>query len=231
VLAFLTPVFFGPWAPAVAVGLATLNLLVLATIGVILNHTVFRGHQIPFIMELPLFHAPTARSVAYYIWHNIRAFLTKAGTIILLMSMAIWALGYFPGFDLGSSYLGRFGYALSPLGELLGMDWRLLVALLSSFVAKENAIATLGILYGSGGAADGLAKILSARVTPAAGLAFLTATMLFIPCAATIAVMRQETGQWRWVLVSVGLMLFVALFAGVIAYQIGCGLGSSIANV
>jgi ferrous iron transport protein B len=101
------------------------------------------------------------------------------------------------------------------------MDWRLLVALLSSFIAKENAIAALGILYGSGESGEGLAEILSVRVTPAAGLAFLTATMLFIPCAATIAVMRQETGQWRWVLASIGLMLFVSLFAAVIAYQIG----------
>jgi ferrous iron transport protein B len=81
------------------------------------------------------------------------------------------------------------------VGELLGMDWRILVALLSSFTAKENAIATLGILYGNGESGNGLAEILSARVSPAAGLAFLTATMLFIPCAATIAVIRQETGQ------------------------------------
>jgi ferrous iron transport protein B len=221
VLAFLTPVFFGSWALPVAVGLASLNLWVLATIGVALNYTVFKGQQTPFIMELPLYHAPTARNVVYYLWQNTRAFLTKAGTIILLMSIAIWALGYFPGPDLEKSYLGRLGYALSPLGELLGMDWRLLVALLSSFIAKENAIAALGILYGSGESGEGLAEILSVRVTPAAGLAFLTATMLFIPCAATIAVMRQETGQWRWVLASIGLMLFVSLFAAVIAYQIG----------
>ena len=230
VLAFLAPPFFGRWALAVALGLATLNLVVLAVIGVVLNYTVFKGRQMPFIMELPLYHAPNARSVAHYLWHNTRAFLSKAGTIILLMSMLIWALGYFPGPDLERSYLGRFGYTLGPLGELLGMDWRMLVALLSSFIAKENALATLGILYGSGVAGDGLAEILSTHVTPAAGLAFLTATMLFVPCAATLAVMRQETGQWRWVLVSVGLMLFVALFAGAIAYQIASGFGLGIAH-
>ena len=168
VLAFLAPPFFGPWALAVALGLATLNLVVLAVIGVVLNYTVFKGRQMPFIMELPLYHAPTARSVAHYLWHNTRAFLSKAGTIILLMSMLIWALGYFPGPDLESSYLGRFGYALGPVGALLGMDWRMLVALLSSFIAKENALATLGILYGSSVAGDGLAEILSTHVTPAA---------------------------------------------------------------
>ena len=228
VLAFLAPPFFGRWALSVAVGLVSLNLLVLATVGVVLNYTLFKGRQMPFIMELPLYHAPNARSVLHYLWHNTRAFLAKAGSIILLMSMLIWALGYFPGPNLEQSYLGRVGYALGPVGELLGMDWRMLVALLSGFIAKENAIATLGILYGSGELGRGLAETLTARVSPAAGLAFLTATMLFIPCAATIAVMRQETGQWRWVLASVSLMLFVALFAGAIAYQVGRGFGLGI---
>jgi ferrous iron transport protein B len=229
VLAFLAPPFFGSWALIVAICLTVLNLLVLAAIGVLLNYTVFKGRQLPFIMELPLYHMPTVRSVTLYLWHNIQAFLSKAATIILLMSMVIWALGYLPGPNLESSYLGRFGQALSPVGKLLGMDWRMLVALLSSFIAKENAIATLGILYG-GEPGSGLADIMSARVSPAAGLAFLTATMLFVPCAATLAVMRQETGQWRWALVSVGLMLFVALFASAIVYQIGRGLGLGIAN-
>jgi ferrous iron transport protein B len=195
-----------------------------------LNHTVFKGRQLPFIMELPLYHAPTARGVAHYLWHNTRAFLNKAGTIILLMSMLIWALSYFPGRDLESSYLGRFGHALGPAGGLLGMDWRMLVALLSSFIAKENALATLGILYGSGESAEGLAQLLTSQVAPAAGLAFLTATMLFVPCAATLAVMRQETGQWRWVLASIGVMLLVALSAAALAFQSGRILGLGLAH-
>ncbi|HVO93547.1 MAG TPA: ferrous iron transport protein B [Terriglobales bacterium] len=230
VLAFLAPAFFGQWALAVAVGLATLNLLVLALVGVILNSTVFKGRQLPFIMELPLYHAPTACSVAHYLWHNTRAFLSKAGTIILLMSMLIWALGYFPGRDLESSYLSRIGHVLSPAGEFLGMDWRMMVALLSSFIAKENALATLGILYGSGESAEGLAQILTAQVAPAAGLAFLTATMLFVPCAATLAVMRQETGQWRWVLASIGIMLFIALCAAALTFQSSRILGLGLAH-
>jgi ferrous iron transport protein B len=229
-LAFLAPPFFGAWALPVAVGLVALNLLVLAIVGVTLNHTVFKSHQLPFIMELPLYHTPNARSVLHYLWHNTRAFLAKAGSIILLMSMLIWAFGYFPGPDLENSYLGGFGHWLNPLGELHGMDWRMLVALLSSFIAKENAIATLGILYGGGESGDGLAKIRSARVSPAAGLAFLSATMLFVPCATTIAVMRQETGKWRWVLFSITTMLLIALFAAMIAYQIGRGFGLDIAN-
>ena len=102
---------------------------------------------------------------------------------------------------------------------MLGMDWRLLVALLSSFMAKENAIATLGILYVGGDKGSGLAETLLATVSPASGLAFLTATMLFIPCAATVGVMRQETGSWRWVMFAIGLMLLIALGAAVLVYQ------------
>lgn len=147
------------------------------------------------------------------------------------MSMLIWAaLGYFPGPDLERGFLGRFGYALGPLGESLGMDWRMLVALLSSFIAKENAIATLGILY-DGESGGGLTDILSARVSPAAALAFLTATMLFVTCAATIAVMRQETGQWRWVFASVGLNAFRRVICQCINLSDRPRIRLSIANV
>ena len=98
----------------------------------------------------------------------------------------------------------------------MGMDWRMIVALLSSCVAKENAIATLGILYGSADAP--LAQSLAVAVSPATALSFLTVSMLFIPCVAAVAVMRQETGSWRWTLFDVGLLL-IALAAGVIVFQ------------
>jgi ferrous iron transport protein B len=162
---------------------------------------------------------PNARAVAHFVWHNTWVFLRKAGSLILLMSVVVWVLGSLPGPSLESSYLAHLGRALAPLGELLGMDWRMLVALISSFIAKENAIATLGILYGSGVKGIGLAKTLAAQVPPATGLAFLTATMLFIPCAATVAVMHQETGSWRWTLFGVALLLTVALGVAALVYQ------------
>jgi ferrous iron transport protein B len=98
-------------------------------------------------------------------------------------------------------------------------DWRLIVALLTSFVAKENTIATLGILYGTGQGA-GLAERVAATLTPPAALAFLTMEMLFMPCAATVAVMRQEMGGWRWVGAAVGLMLVLSLAVAVAVYQV-----------
>jgi ferrous iron transport protein B len=219
VLAFLTPVFFGRQAFAFALGLVALNLLVLALVGMLLDRTLFRGQRAAFIMELPLYHAPNARSIGLFVWHNTAAFLRRAASLILLVAVVVWALAHFPGTGIEASYLARVGQWLAPLGQLMGMDWRLLVALLTSFIAKENAIATLGILYGSAESETGLAATLAAAVSPAAGLAFLTVTMLFIPCVATVAVMREETRSWRWTLFSVTLLLAIALAAGIAIYQ------------
>jgi ferrous iron transport protein B len=205
-----------------------LNILVLVVVGVILNHTLFRGRHTAFIMELPLYHLPDARTIGLFVWHNIRAFLRKAGSIILLMSVLIWTLSHFPGDGIEQSYLARFGRSLTPLGHLMGMDWRLLVALLSSFIAKENAIATLGILYGTNSESEGLAETLATQISAATALSFLAVIMLFVPCVATVAVMYQETGSWRWILFSVILLLTIALSAGVLVYQGAYWLGIGI---
>jgi ferrous iron transport protein B len=220
VLAFLVPVFFHAWALPIALAFVVANLVVLAAVGVVLNHTLFRGEHAAFIMELPLYRRPAAASIARFVNANTLAFLRKAGGLILAFAMIVWALGYFPGQGLEHSFLARFGRSLAPLGSLLGLDWRMLVALLTSFVAKENAVATLGILYGADAKDVGLAAALAAQVAPASALSFLAATMLFIPCVATVAVMRQETGSWRWTLFGVTLLLAIALLGAVFVYQI-----------
>jgi len=230
ILALLTPVFFGNQALMVSWGLVSLNILVLAIVGITLNHTVFRGQHAAFIMEMPLYHLPNLRSIGHFVWNNIWSFLRKAGTIILLVSVVVWALSNFPGSDIEQSYLARFGQSLTPIGQLMGMDWRLIVALLSSFIAKENAIATLGILYGAGEEGRGLAETMAAVVSPATALSFLAVTMLFIPCAATVAVMYKETRSWRWTLFDVTLLLVIALTVGVIIYQAAHWLGIGVSG-
>ncbi len=179
-------------------------------------------------MELPLYHLPNLRTIGIYIWNNIWAFLRKAGTLIVLISVLIWALSSYPGTDVEQSYLAQFGRTLDPLGQLMGLDWRMIVALMSSFIAKENAIATLGILYGTGEEVAGLAETMVAVVSPAAALSFLVVSMLFIPCAATVAVMFQETRSWRWTVFSVLLLLGIALGAGIAVYQCAQWLGLGI---
>ena len=146
------------------------------------------------------------------------------------MSVIVWALSTLPHGSIESSYLASIGKALAPLGALMGLDWKMVVALLASFVAKENSIATMGILFGaagagaSGGAPAGLQAALTGVLTPAAALAFLVVQMLFVPCVATVAVIRQETRSWRWTGFSVGLLLVLSLASGIVVYQVAKGL-------
>lgn len=220
VLVLLAPAFYGAsGAFLVTICLVTLNLLVLVGLGMLLSHFVFGGRRAAFIMEMPLYHAPNMRTIGLYVWNNLRAFLRKAATLIVLFSVCIWALSSYPGPGIEDSILAALCRLFAPLGELMGMDWRMLAALLTGFIAKENVIATLGILYGAEGGSAGLATIVADAVPPAAALAFLVVHMLFIPCVATVAVIRQETRSWGWTMLDVAFLLAIALFAGVVVYQ------------
>jgi ferrous iron transport protein B len=115
--------------------------------------------------------------------------------------------------------LGLIGQRFEPLGRVMGLDWQMLVALLASFVRKENTIPTLAILYGVGTQGAGLAEVLSSRLTQPAALAFLAVQMLFIPCMATLATIRQETRSWRWTALSVVMLLAISLGMGILIYQ------------
>jgi len=219
VVAFLAPAFFGRAAALVSWGLVALNLVVLALAGVLLNRIAFKGARAAFIMELPLYHMPNGRTIGLTIWQHGLAFLRKAGTIILAISVLVWALSVLPGSGIENSFLARIGHSLEPLGRLMGFDWRLMVALLASFVAKENSIATLGVLFGASEEA-GLAELMAGSFAAPAGLAFLAVQMLFIPCVAVVGVIRQETGSWWWTLFNVAFLLVVSLLMGVLVYHV-----------
>jgi ferrous iron transport protein B len=221
VISVFAPIFFGRKTPFVTWGLVVLNLLVLALFGLILHRTLPGRQASDFIMELPLYHKPSLRTISFTVWHRLVAFLKHAGGIILLVSMVVWVLSTLPGGDLRSSYIADVGRFIEPVGKWMGLNWQMAVALLTSFVAKENTIATLGVLLRSEGARASLGEALAGSITPPAALAFLVTQMLFMPCAATVAVMKQETGSWRWTLIDVMLMLAVSIMAGIAIYQAG----------
>jgi ferrous iron transport protein B len=223
IIVLIAPIFFGQAATLVAWGLIAATLAVLAAVGVLINNWVLKGERVAFIMELPLYHRPNARTIGIQVWQNSAEFLKKAGTLILIMSVVIWALSTLPHGDISTSYLADLGRALAPLGALMGLDWRMLVALFSSFVAKENAVATMGILFGSGEGTASMDAALTAVLTPAAALAFLVVQMLFIPCVATVAAIKQETKSWRWTAFSVGLLLILSVIGGILTYQLFSG--------
>ncbi len=220
VLAVLAPLFFGPAAAWVAAGVVGLNLLLLVGIGYALHELVLGGEHIAFIMEMPLYHMPNARTIGLTVWQRLLDFLKKAGSVIVVVSVLVWGLATFPDGQVETSFLASLGRGLSPLGAWLGWDWRMIVALLTSVVAKENTIATLGVLYQAGQQGGGLADTLARTITPAAGLAFLVVQMTFVPCVATIAAIRQETRSWKWTAFSVGLLLALSLIAGLVVYQV-----------
>lgn len=221
VLAFLAPAFFGRQAAAATIGLVALNLLILAVAGVVVNKVAFKGEQTAFIMELPLYHVPNLRTVSLYVKNNTMSFLKKAGTFILLSSAVVWVLSNLPGGNIETSYLAAAGKALQPIGQLMGLnDWRMVVALLSSFFAKENVIATLGVLFGAPEGGASLAAQVATVLAPAARLAFLAAAMLYIPCLATVATMKQETGSWKWTAASIGMLLAISIGAGIVLFQV-----------
>lgn len=225
VLAFLTPIFFGAAAPLVSWGMVGLSLLVLALSGILFNRVILPGEQAAFIMELPLYHLPNWRTIGLLILQRSKAFLTKAGTIILVVSVIIWALSALPTGDIETSILATIGHLLEPVGRLMGQDWRMMVALLTSFIAKENSIATLGVLFGTGEEGAQLSTTLRQALTPMAALAFLAVQMLFVPCVATVAMVKQETNSWRWTGFSVAYLLFVSFVAGILVYQIAVFIG------
>jgi len=214
VVSILAPVFFGAAAFWVTWALVGINLLVLAALGLALHKAAFEDEHVAFIMELPLYHVPNPKTIGMYIWENLVGFLKKAGSVILAASLVVWALSYFPTGRIQTSYLGVLGQSLEPLSRLLGLPWQVFVALLTSFAAKENTVATLAVLYGD------INTALPAVVSKAAGLGLLAFQMLFVPCVGTIAALKQETSL-KWTIFSVGIMLVLSFAVGISIYQVG----------
>jgi len=221
VIAFLAPVFFPNRAVWVTWFLIGASLATLFVLGWVLHEWFLGGEHTVFIMELPLYQKPDFHSIRQGFWGRIVDFLKMAGSIILVVSVLMWVLSTFPGGRIEESYLAQFGKLLTPIGAWMGLDWPMMVALLTSFVRKENTIPTLAVLYGAGGNGMTLVQALSGTLLPAAALAFLTVQVLFIPCVATVGAIRQETASWRWTLLSVFLLLVISLSAGVAIFQTG----------
>ena len=217
VLTFVAAALFADKAALVSWGLLAMNILVLGVIGMLIDRFVLKDEPMPFIMELPLYHKPDPRTIGIVVWARTVAFVKRAGTVILTVSVVIWILSYFPDGNMENSVLAWFGRFLEPVGKPMGLDWKMLTALITSFVAKENVIATLGILYGVG--EHGLLEVLPNVVSHASALAFLVVLMLFIPCVATLTVMKKEMGSSKWFASSLLSMLIVSFSGGIIAYH------------
>ena len=223
VLTFVAAAVFAADATLVVWSLVTLNILILGAVGMVIHTFFMKEEPTPFIMELPLYHRPDPKTIGHVVWTRSVAFIKRAGTIILTMSILVWLLAYFPDGRTETSILAVIGRLFEPLGRPLGLDWKMLTALITSIVAKENAVATLGVLYGVGD--QGLLKVLPTVMGHASALAFLTVLMLFVPCAATIAVMKREMADRFWFYSSLVLTLGVSYLVGFAAYRLALWAG------
>ena len=217
IYAVFSAAFFPKYA-ALTMGLLYFGGMVVGVlISLLLNKTVFRGNPVPFVMELPNYRMPSARSVAMLLWDKARDFLQRAFTVIFVATLVIWFLESFDmrlNFvtDSSQSLLAAAGRFLSPIFRPLGFDdWRITTALITGFTAKEAVVSTLGILTGTG--MENLSAGLSGMFTTASAVSFLAFTLLYTPCVAAIAAISRELGgKWRGV--------FVAVFQCVVAWLV-----------
>ena len=227
----LAGAFFGRGAGTVIFALYVLGIIVAILSAKLFRHTILKGQPAPFIMEMPPYRVPTLRNALMQMWEKGRSYIKKAGTIILIGSLVIWAMASLPwGVEYGGeeSVAGTIGHAMEPFIEPLGFDWKMGVALMFGFVAKEIVVSSLGVLYESGDDED---EALQGALRDDPGLSPLKAfslmvfTLLYMPCLATIAVIRKETGSRRWTAFSVIYTTGAAWLVSFLIYQGGVLLG------
>jgi len=227
-----------------------LGVAIAVIVGWILKHTFFKGPSTPFVMELPPYRVPQLGNVFHSLLSRVGIFLQRAGTVILAISILLWALIAFPRFggpataqqrtfQVENSYAGRLGRVIEPVIQPLGFDWKIGIGLISSFAARETVISTLSIVYnvsedtdgGSNSLIDGIRHAKrsdgSPVWTPLVALSLMVFFVLACQCMSTVAVVRRETNSWRWPLFMICYMLVLAYVSSLATFQGGRLLGFS----
>lgn len=214
-------------------GLAVLSIYILGLIiaiicAFIIQKTVLKGGHAPFVMELPPYRLPTAKTLGLHLWEKVKDFFSKAATVLLGASVIIWFCQYF-SFSLthvensNESILGVIGSFIAPIFAPLGFgNWQSAVAILSGLIARESVVSTLGILYGTGGDALGaLSEVLQGVFTPLSAYSFMVFILLFIPCIAAVNAVRREMNSAKWTALTFAFQACVAWIVTFIIYQGG----------
>ena len=224
----LVGAFFPSSGGLVMLGIYALGIILAVLSAKVLSRFI-KDDDLPFVMELPPYRVPTAKSVFRHTWEKGKQYLHKMAGIILVCSIVIWFLGYFPNhkaYDTvaeqqENSYIGYIGKAIEPVLEPLGFDWRMGVGILSGIGAKELVVSTLGVMYSAEDAdpeASGdtmLQRALQRSMTPASALAFMVFVLLYFPCIATFVAIKQEAGGWKW---AIGSAVYTVILAWVLAF-------------
>ena len=216
--------FFAPqWQSAVMLGLYILGIIMAVVMSNVFSRWLIKGDDTPFVMELPPYRFPTSKAIVRHTWEKGKQYLRKMGGIILVASIIVWAMGYFPHHEgltpaeqQEQSYIGMIGQFVEPIFAPQGFNWKLDVALLTGVGAKEIVASTIGVLYN-----DNLQQMTADGITPLVALSFLVFVLLYFPCIATIAAIREESGSWRWALFAAFYTTLLAWITSALVYRIG----------
>lgn len=239
----ITGTFFAAhYRSLVMLSLYAVGILLAVVVSRVLSLFVIKGEDTPFVMELPPYRFPTWKAIGRHTWEKGKQYLKKMGGIILVASIIVWALGYFPHDESLSmreqqeqSYIGRIGKTIEPVFRAQGFDWKLDVGLVAGIGAKEVVASTMGVLYANndsfgddeaynneGGKYDTLlAQMTADGITPLAAYCFLLFVVIYFPCIATIAAIKGETGSWRWAAFSAVYTTVLAWIVSAVVYQVG----------
>jgi ferrous iron transport protein B len=216
-------------------GLYAAGIVSALLVSFVIRRVFWRGQVEPFMMELPAYKLPDAKSVLMNLWLRAKIFLTRAGKIILPLMVLVWVASTFPyppagatGQPIEYSLAGMIGRALEPFFAPIGFNWQMVIALVPGMAAREVAVAALGTVYavaGADAAMSGLATVLSAQWSLATGLAFL-AWYVFAPqCVPTLAVVKRETNSWKWMTIMIVYMFGLAYLGAFVTYRVALALG------
>ena len=226
----------------VMLSLYAIGIVIAALVSKIFSTFVIKGEDTPFVMELPPYRWPTAKAIGRHTWEKGKEYLKKMGGVILVASIIVWALGYFPHNDALSqpeqqeqSYIGRMGKAVEPIFTPQGFNWKLDVSLIAGIGAKEIVASTVGVLYSGDSSfadddsySDDTQKytrlrqtMLNEGITPLSAYCYLLFILLYFPCIATIAAIKNETGSWRWALFAAFYTTATAWIVSAAVYQVG----------
>ena len=239
----ITGTFFAlQYRSIIMLSLYAIGILMAVIISRLFSKYVIKGEDTPFVMELPPYRFPTSKAIIRHTWEKGKQYLKKMGGIILVASIIVWALGYFPHNDQldnqtqqEQSYIGRIGKAIEPVFRPQGFDWKLDVGLLAGVGAKEIVASTMGVLYSNDSSVaesndtdNDTAKytrlrrqMLSDGITPLAAYSYLLFVLLYFPCVATIAAIKNESGSWKWALFGALYTTALAWIVSAAIYQVG----------
>ena len=225
----LVGAFFPNNASLVLLSIYAIGIFLAVLLARLFSKFLVKGDDTPFVMELPPYRMPTAKSIFRHTWDKGAQYLKKMGGIIMIASIIIWFLGYYPNHEAyetvaeqqENSYIGQLGRAIEPVIEPMGFDWKLGIGLISGVGAKELVVSTLGVLYVDDPEADEASLAERIPITPLVAFCYMLFVLIYFPCIAALAAIKQESGSWKWALFAACYTTGLAWLVAFSVYQIG----------